>query len=107
MNTESIQEKEVTNTLSAEFNPPISTKEAQTPEPSEAPITPPLDSMLTSQDVCDLLKINRHTLSTNRKIWADILPPIRFKGSNLIRYRRSDVQKLVEGDSTSSSHEME
>lgn len=86
MNTESIQENEVTNTSSAEINPP-------------------LDPMMTSQDVCDLLKINRHTLSTNRKIWADILPPVRFKGSNLIRYRRADVMRLIEGDSMSSSHE--
>ncbi len=84
-----------------------STEEAQTPEPSETPITPPLESMLTSQDVCNLLKINRHTLSTNRKIWSDILPPVRFKGSNLIRYRKADVQKLLEGSSTSSSNDGE
>ena len=88
MTTESIAEETVTNTSSPE-------------------VTLPLDPMMTSQDVCDLLKINRHTLSTNRKIWADILPPIRFKGSNLIRYRRSDVMRLIEGGSTSSSHEVE
>ena len=56
----------------------------------------PHDILLTRKDVADILKVDPHTLSTNRKKWEDILPMIRFKGSNIIRYRRNDVMRLIE-----------
>jgi hypothetical protein len=56
----------------------------------------PRDTLLTRKDVADILKVDPHTLSTNRKKWEDVLPMIRFKGSNIIRYRRSDVLRLIE-----------
>ncbi len=56
----------------------------------------PRDTLLTRKDVADILKVDPHTLSTNRKKWEDVLPMIRFKGSNIIRYRRSDVMRLIE-----------
>ena len=56
----------------------------------------PRDALLTRKDVADILKVDPHTLSTNRKKWEDVLPMIRFKGSNIIRYRRSDVLRLIE-----------
>ena len=99
MNSESIQEDEVLDTSSDKVNQSI----YQNPEN----INTDLDALLTSKEVCKLLKIDPHTLSTNRKIWSDILPPLRFKGSNLIRYRRSDVMRLLEGGTTSSFNDGE
>ena len=95
MNQQDINHNELLNTSVEIVDPNISQNIKNTDTD--------LDALLTSKDVCKLLKIDPHTLSTNRKIWSDILPPIRFKGSNLIRYRRADVMRLIEGDYTSSS----
>lgn len=86
MNLESIQEKEVVNTSTEAVDANIS----QNIENTDIP----LDALLTSKDVCKLLKIDPHTLSTNRKIWSDILPPIRFKGSNLIKMGRFAADRI-------------
>jgi len=99
MSTQNINQAEVLNTSVEIIDPNISQNIEN--------INTDLDALLTSKDVCSLLKINPHTLSTNRKIWSDILPPIRFKGSNLIRYRKSDVMRLIEGESTSSFNDGE
>lgn len=67
----------------------------------------PLDTLMTRREVAQLLRITEHCLTSNRKKWKHVLPRIEMEGSNIIRYRRSDVMRLIEGGSTLFSHEGE
>lgn len=62
----------------------------------------PLDTLMTRREVAQLLRITEHCLTSNREKWKHVLPRIEMEGSNIIRYRRSDVMRLIEGGSTSS-----
>ncbi len=94
MNSESIQEKEVVNTSIKAVDPNI---------PQNTDI--PLDTLMTRREVAQLLLITEHCLTSNREKWKHVLPRIEMEGSNIIRYRRSDVMRLIEGGSTSSSND--
>ena len=99
MNLESIQEKEVVNTSTKEVEPDILQDTASTGIP--------LDMLMTRREVAQLLRITEHCLTSNREKWKHVLPRIEMDGSNIIRYRRSDVLHLIEGGSTSSFNEGE
>ena len=62
----------------------------------------PLDTLMTRREVAQLLRITEHCLTSNREKWKHVLPRIEMEGSNIIRYRRSDVMRLLEGGSTPS-----
>jgi len=67
----------------------------------------PLDKLMTRREVSQLLRITEHCLTSNREKWKHVLPRIEMEGSNIIRYRRSDVMRLIEGGSTSSFNDVE
>jgi hypothetical protein len=54
----------------------------------------PPDALMTLKQVAQILGITEHCLTSNRKNWKEILPRIQFNG-RLIRYRKSDVLKLI------------
>lgn len=54
-----------------------------------------LDTLLTRRQVADLLQILPHTLCVNREKWDSVLPIVRV--SRLARYRRSDVERFIQG----------
>lgn len=54
------------------------------------------DTLLTRKQVADLLQIQPHALCMNRDKWVAVLPFVKL--SNLVRYRRSDVEKFIQGN---------
>ena len=72
---------------------------------STAPI--PVDLLMTRREVAQTLRITTHCLSDNREKWKHVLPRIEMEGSNIIRYRRSDVMRLIEQGYTPVSSEEE
>lgn len=54
------------------------------------------DALLTRKQVAQILHIIEHCLTTNREKWKHVLPRIKMEGSNIIRYRKSDVVRLIE-----------
>jgi hypothetical protein len=54
----------------------------------------PPDALMTMKQVAQVLGVTEHCLISNRKNWKEILPRIQFNG-RLIRYRKSDVLKLI------------
>ncbi len=67
----------------------------------------PFDVLMTRREVAQLLRVTEHCLSSNREKWKCVLPRIEMEGSNIIRYRRSDVMRLLEGGTPSSFNEGE
>lgn len=53
-------------------------------------------ALLTRKQVAQILHITEHCLTTNREKWRHVLPRIKMEGSNVIRYRKSDVVRLIE-----------
>ena len=51
---------------------------------------------MTRKEVAKLLRITEHYLSSHREKWKEVLPRLEMEGSNIIRYRRSDVMRLIE-----------
>jgi hypothetical protein len=54
------------------------------------------DALLTRKQVAQILHITEHCLTTNTEKWKHVLPRIKMEGSNIIRYRKSDVVRLIE-----------
>lgn len=77
------------------------------PDVSNPPSTSsiPLNTLMTRREVAQLLRITEHCLSFNRAKWNKVLPRIEMEGSNIIRYRRSDVMRLIEQGCTPVSDE--
>lgn len=54
------------------------------------------DALLTRKQVAQILHITEHCLTTNREKWKHVLPRLKMEGSNVIRYRKIDVVRLIE-----------
>jgi len=69
----------------------------------------PLDMLMTRKEVAQTLRITTHCLNSHKEKWKEVLPRIEMADSSIIRYRRSDVMRLIEQGYKpfSSSHETE
>lgn len=56
----------------------------------------PIDPLMTRREVAQFLRITERCLSSHRETWKKILPRIVMEDSNIVRYRRSDVIRLIE-----------
>ena len=61
---------------------------------STSPI--PLDMLMTRKEVAQTLRITTHCLNSHKEKWKEVLPRIEMADSSIIRYRRSDVMRLIE-----------
>ncbi len=61
---------------------------------STSPI--PLDMLMTRKEVAQTLRITTHCLNSHKEKWKEVLPRIEMAESSIIRYRRSDVLRLIE-----------
>ena len=66
------------------------------PSTSPSTLSIPLNTLMTRKEVAQLLRITEHCLSSHRDKWKEVLPRIEMEGSNIIRYRRRDVMRLIE-----------
>ena len=69
-----------------------------TPDASGSPSTSPipLDMLMTRKEVAQTLRITTHCLNSHKEKWKEVLPRIEMADSSIIRYRRSDVLRLIE-----------
>ena len=61
---------------------------------STSPI--PLDMLMTRKEVAQTLRITTHCLNTHKERWKEVLPRIEMADPSIIRFRRSDVMRLIE-----------
>jgi hypothetical protein len=69
-----------------------------TPDASCSPSTSsiPIDMLMTRKEVAQTLRITTHCLNSHKEKWKEVLPRIEMADSSIIRYRRSDVMRLIE-----------
>ena len=64
-----------------------------------------LPDLLSRKQLASLLQVSVTTLAKKSQTWHDILPIIRLRNSNFIRYRKADVLKLLEPNSHQQSNQ--
>lgn len=63
--------------------------------PTESSGKSSLPELITRADLAKILKVSIHTLSVRRKHLEPFLPMIKL-GDRVVRYKLSDVQRLIE-----------
>jgi hypothetical protein len=74
-----------------EMNDPISLDLQQ----DEGSLDSSLPKLITRSELAKILKVSEHTLAVRRKELEHVLPMVKLN-DRVIRYKLSDVQKLIE-----------